>query len=57
MSALVTATTSGSSVTPAFMNCRLSPEPGCTHSNTVSATNEMSASDCPIPTDSTSTRS
>ena len=57
MSALVTSTRSGSSITPAFMNCRLSPEPGWMHRASVSATCATSASDWPMPTDSTITRS
>ena len=57
MSALVTQTTSGSSMMPAFMNCRLSPEPGWMHRITVSAIEAMSPSDWPMPTLSTMTRS
>ena len=57
MSPLVTVTMSGISTMPAFMNCRLSPEPGCTQKTTVSAAMEMSVSDWPTPTVSTSTMS
>ncbi len=48
-------TTCGISTIPAFMNCRLSPEPGWTHSTTVSAAPAMSVSDWPTPTVSIST--
>ncbi len=40
-----------------FHECRLSPEPGCTQNTTVSAAIEMSVSDWPTPTVSTSTTS
>ena len=42
---------------PAFMNCRESPEPGCTQKTTVSATQATSVSDWPTPTVSISTTS
>ena len=42
---VVTTTISGNSITPAFMNCRLSPEPGWTQRMTLSTAKEMSASD------------
>ena len=57
VSALVTATMSGNSITPAFMNCSESPEPGWMHSTMVSATAATSPSDWPTPTVSTITRS
>ena len=56
-SALVTTATSGISTMPAFMYCRLSPEPGWTASTTVSTSSAISVSDWPTPTVSTSTTS
>ena len=56
-SALLTTAMSGISAMPAFMYCRLSPEPGWTQSTTVSATIATSVSDWPTPTVSTITRS
>ena len=56
-SALVTTSTSGTSMIPAFRNCSTSPEPGCTTTATVSATSATSVSDWPTPTVSITTTS
>jgi hypothetical protein len=57
MSALVTTTTSGISMIPAFRNWSTSPAPGCATTATVSATSAISTSDCPTPTLSITTTS
>src|SRR4051794_10037711 len=57
MSAFVTTRTSGTSLIPAFRNCSVSPEPGCTTTATLSQSSATSVSDCPTPTVSTTTTS
>ena len=57
MSPLVTSTMSGISMTPAFMNCSASPEPGCAQNTTRSVQSPISTSDWPTPTVSTITQS
>ena len=56
-SALVTTSTSGISMIPAFRNCSASPEPGWTTTATVSAASATSVSDWPTPTVSITTTS
>ena len=56
-SALVTTSTSGTSMIPALRNWRTSPEPGWTTTTTVSATSATSVSDWPTPTVSITTTS
>ena len=56
-SALVTTSTSGTSMIPAFRNCSTSPDPGCTTTATVSAASATSVSDWPTPTVSITTTS
>ena len=56
-SALVTTSTSGTSMIPAFRNWSTSPEAGCTTTATVSQTSSTSVSDWPTPTVSTTTTS
>ncbi len=56
-SALVTTSTSGTSMIPALRNCSVSPEPGWTTTATVSQTSSTSVSDWPTPTVSTTTTS
>ena len=56
-SALVTTSTSGTSMIPALRNCSTSPEPGWTTTATVSATSATSVSDWPTPTVSITTTS
>src|SRR3954447_13213788 len=57
MSAFVTTRTSGTSMIPAFRNCSVSPDPGCTTTATLSQSSATSVSDCPTPTVSTTTTS
>src|SRR4051794_35459356 len=57
MSALVTTSTSGTSMIPAFRKWSVSPDPGCTTTATVSHSSATSVSDWPTPTVSTTTTS
>ena len=56
-SALVTTSTSGTSMIPDFRNCSASPAPGCTTTTTVSAASATSVSALPTPTVSITTTS